>query len=85
MRPENQRMKHFLEQHGIKATPRYIHKGSMRGCWMIYGKYEDKWSPALADKFNSLGFTDFMNRPFDEFSGNGGHFSIYAIGHSEFL
>lgn len=91
MRPENKRMQDFLKVNGIKATPWYIFKGSMKGCWRLYNKDGQgfvnmkKWTPELADKLNGLGFKDYDGKPLGEFSGNGGSFQTFVRGHYEFL
>ena len=83
MLAHNKRMKDFLSNHGIKATPKYLNKGSLRGCWRLWGQI--KWDLDLANKLNSLGFVDFDGTPLERFSGNGGMFSVFVRGHYEFL
>lgn len=93
MRPENKRMQDFLKVNGIDAVPWYIFKGSMKGCWRIYGKHGkgfssdimDKWTPELAEKLNGIGFRGFDGRPLGQFSGNGGMFMTFVRGHYELL
>lgn len=89
MRTENQKMKTFLASHGIKATPKYIAHGSMRGTWRISspdnlrvmksGKANWFGNTELQNKMNEIGFRDFDNKPLNDFSGNGGLFSIFAL------
>jgi len=95
LRAENQRMKKFLAEHGINAVPQYIHTGSLKGCWRLYGLEQDgyghwihqKWfgNYELQDKLKNLGFTDFDRTPLNDFSGNGGVFSVFVRGHDELL
>ena len=93
MRPENKRMQGFLKANGVDAVPWYISKGSMRGCWRLYGKHGkgfgaesmDKWTPEIAEKLTSLGFRDFDGKQLGQFSGNGGMFCTFVRGHYEFL
>jgi len=80
MRPENKRMRKFLADNGIEATPRRIHAGSLKGCWRIYNA-SVKWTAELADKINALGFKDLNGKPLSWVSGNGGVFSIFVRGH----
>jgi len=75
MRPENQKMKDFLQGHGIDCTPKYLKDGSLKGRWMLQAKGKN-WSQELQDKLNSLGFRDFDNAPLHRFSGNGGMFCV---------
>jgi len=83
-RPENIKMEEFLKANGIKAQAKYFHKGSMKGCWSIYGK-DQKWTYDLLDKMDGLGFLDFDGKPLNWYSGNGGNFSVFVRGHEEFL
>ncbi len=85
MRPENQRMKAFLASHGIKAMPKYIHEGSLRGLWRLYGAPNEQWTEELRSKLDALGFLDFQGQPLHRFSGNGGLFSVFVMGHNELL
>ena len=84
MRPENARMQEFLEKHGIRCKVRYIWTGSLKGTWSLYGK-DQKWTPELISKFTALGFKGFNGKPLDEYSGNGGTFSVFVRGHNEML
>ena len=77
MRPENTQMKTFLSEKGISATPKFLWKGSMKGCWRLYN-YKQQWNPELCDQLTSLGFIDFDGRPLHKFSGNGGIFSVFC-------
>jgi hypothetical protein len=93
MRPENTRMKEFLEKNGIDAIPWFIWRGSMKGCWRLYGKKRgggswenyQKWTPELREKLTDLGFLDFDGKPLKEYSGNGGIFQVFVRGHLEFI
>lgn len=79
MRIENQKMKTFLSQNGIKAVPKYQFTGSLRGRWRLYQTGIKWWDNVeLQNKLNELGFTDFDGKPLNKFSGNGGMFSIFA-------
>lgn len=79
MRIENKRMKDYLEQHGIKVMPKYLWSGSLRGCWRLCNAKTTWWENyELMGKLHSLGFKDYDNEPLDNFSGNGGQFSIFA-------
>jgi hypothetical protein len=73
----NKKMRAFLKTNGIDAMPKYLDKGSMKGCWRIYG--EGKWwgNKPLIDKMTKLGFVDFDGQPLSDYSGNGGMFSIF--------
>lgn len=72
-------MKGLLASKGIKATPKYIADGSLRGTWRIYDR-NAQWRNnfGLWTKLMALGFTDYSGGPLDKFSGNGGLFSIFA-------
>lgn len=82
--PENQRMQAFLAANGITATPKYFHKGSLRGYWRLYNSGQ-RWTMDLANKLNGLGFVGTDNEPLDQFAGNGGAFCVFVRGHNEFL
>jgi len=84
MRPENTRMKRFLEQYGVHCMPKYIYEGSMRGTWRLYNLHE-QWTEQLQDMLTSLSFTDFQGKPLGQFSGNGGMFSVFVRGHDALL
>ncbi len=84
MRPENQRMTEFLRGHGIHCRVHFETKGSMKWTWRLYNP-NVKWTMDLAHKLESLGFKDFDNRPFNQFSGNGGSFSVSVRGHNELV
>ncbi len=79
MLQHNTAMKEYLHKHGIECTPKRIDKGSLGGTWRLYNS-KQKWSPALAEKLTELGFIDFDGRPLNQFSGNGGYFSVYVCG-----
>jgi hypothetical protein len=89
MRPENAKMQEYLNQHGIKATPKFLWEGSLKGTWRLYYKARGKshslenytkWNEnyELMGKLHALGFRDFDGEPFNDFSGNGGVFSVFA-------
>lgn len=82
--PHNARMRAFLEQHNIQATPKYLFDGSLKGSWRLYNP-DLKWSEELADSLNAIGFTDLWGKPLGRYSGNGGMFSVFARGHNELL
>ena len=82
--PENIRMMEFLAKHGIKCAVKYIWNGSLRGTWRLYGK-DQKWTPELMRKLTDLRFKGFDGRQLDEYSGNGGTFSVFVRGHNELL
>lgn len=80
-------MVNLLARNGIKASVKYLKDGSLKGTWKINGKNEDLttsywWnSPELWEKLTTLGFTDFNGKQLNQFSGNGGTFSIFARYH----
>ena len=37
---QNRKIQLFLEENGIKAIPKYLEKGSQKGCIRIWTKYE---------------------------------------------
>ncbi len=78
-REENVKMAEYLKQNGIDATPKYIWQGSMAGTWRLYN-FKTKWygNKELQEKLTALGFRDYNNTPFTDFSGNGGVFQIFA-------
>ena len=85
MLPQNKNMTEFLKKNGIITTKvKLITTGSMKGCWSLYGK-DQKWTKELIVKLTELGFRDFQNRPFTEWSGNGGMFSVFVRGHEEMM
>ena len=84
VRPENIRMIEFLVKHGIKCQVKYIWNGSLRGTWRLYGKGQ-AWTPELMRKLTDLRFKGFDGRQLDEYSGNGGAFSVFVRGHNELL
>jgi hypothetical protein len=78
-RDENIKMAKYLQENGIDATPKYIWQGSMAGTWRLYNlKINWYGNKELQDKLTALGFRDFDNTFLDDFSGNGGIFSIFA-------
>ena len=78
-RDENVKMAQFLKENNVDATPKYIATGSMAGSWRLYN-LKTKWygNKELQEKLTSLGFRDYNNTPFDDFSGNGGVFQVFA-------
>ena len=72
-------MKEYLKENGIKATPKYLKTGSLKGTWRLYD-LKTKWfgNDILISKLTTLGFTDFDGKVLHDFSGNGGVFSIFA-------
>ncbi len=84
MRPENQRMKAYLKQNGIDATPKYLYDGSLKRTWRLWKK-NTSWTPEIQDALNRLGFTDFDGKPLQKYSGNGGSFCVFVRGHYELL
>jgi len=77
MLAHNKQMQDFLRHNGIKAIPKRIDRGSMRGIWRLYNK-NMKWSDELAIHLNSIGFVDFDGKPLGRFSGNGGRFCVFV-------
>ena len=87
MRTENKLMQDFLKENGIKATAKFLWRGSMKHSWRLHD-YTIKagqiigteWynNTDLQNKLNSLGFTDFWGKPLGNYSGNGGVFCIFA-------
>lgn len=79
MRTENKEMKKYLKTNGIDAMPKYLHEGSLKGCWRLYNSKVNWWENyELMGKLHNLGFRDYDGKPFTNFSGNGGRFSIFA-------
>ena len=83
MRSENKRMKAYLAANGVKATPKWIAKGSMKHVWRLWDRRP--WTKELAQQLNALGFRNWDGGPLGEFSGNGGSFCVFVRGHEEFL
>lgn len=85
-RPENLRMEKYLAEHGIQARAKYMADGSMKGSWRLYN-HEIQWygNPSLINKLNDLGFRSFRGAPLNEHHGNGGKFSVFVVGHNEFV
>ena len=79
MKPANQLMKDYLKDNGIIATPKYTEKGSLKNTWNIYNR-DIKWydNSELWAKLTTLGFVSHDGKIFNQFSGNGGVFSIIA-------
>ena len=84
MRPENARMKEYLDKNGVKAIPKWLPDGSLKRTWRLYDK-NTQWSIDLAAKLNSLGFLDYNGKPLDEHSGNGGMFQVFVRGHNDMV
>lgn len=80
MRPENERMRAFLASNDINCTPKYMATGIMKRTWRLYSNGA-RWTNELAGKLNALGFVGYDNNPLNEFSGNGGLFSVFVRGH----
>ena len=79
MTPANALMKQLLKENDIKATPKYISDGSLKGTWRIYDR-NTKWyaNEDLWEKLTEMGFVDADHKPLASYSGNGGMFSIFA-------
>lgn len=84
MRPENARMQAFLAYRQIECRVKYIADGSLKGCWRLFNP-KMIWSKALAYRLNDMGFVGFDGCALDEYSGNGGVFSVFVRGHNELL
>ena len=100
-KPHNKRMQEFLRSNGFPyAVVKYMEKGSLQGSWRVYSRPKisvkdrrnknileiyDKWSPEVADKLNSLGFSNLWGKPLGQFDGNGGLLSVFVRGRKEFL
>lgn len=84
MRPENQRMKAFLADNGIRATPKYLSAGSLRGHWRLYD-HNQVWTDNLCRSLSALGFMGLNGLALHKYSGNGGVFSVLVRGHNELL
>ena len=91
MRPENKAMADFLASKGITGVvPKYIDKGSLRGCWRLCIKGPvrgiwKQWAMADAELLNGLGFVGFDGKPLGMYSGNGGMWQVFVRGHNELL
>lgn len=83
MKIENKRMKEFLSANGIEATPKFLAAGSIKGCWRLYN-HKVEWfdNTELQEKLTALGFTNYEGKPLNNFSGNGGRFSVF-VRHAE--
>lgn len=82
--PENRRMQSFLRAFGIECVPKFIHTGSLKGCWRLYNP-SYRWTSEYADLLNDAGFTWIDGRPLTGREGNGGMFSVFVRGHNELL
>lgn len=85
MRPENQRMKDFLRQNGVKAIPKFFWYGSLKTHWRLDGGDGRRWTTADAEQLNKLGFTNLSGAPLNEYDGNGGRYSVIVRGHLELI
>ena len=77
MLEHNKMMQQFLADNGIKATPKYLKAGSLKGTWRLYN-LKQKWTDELRIKLSLLGFKDFSGLPLGPYSGNGGFFSVFV-------
>ena len=86
MRPENEKMKRFLADNGVKATPKFLWEGSLKGCWRLHNYKKvngqivfQKWfgDYDLQKKLTDLGFVDFDGKQLSDICGNGGSFSVF--------
>jgi len=77
MLEHNRLMKQYLANNGIKATPKYLKAGSLRGTWRLYD-LKQKWTDVLRKKLTDLGFKDYSGLPLGPYSGNGGLFSVFV-------
>lgn len=84
MREENKNMQNWLSSHGIKCRVKYLWAGSMKHTWRLYNP-KIKWNEELSQKLTDLGFRDFDNKPLNEYSGNGGFFSVFVRGNYDKL
>lgn len=81
MRPENKAMTGFLALNGFfRVAVKYISSGSMKGCWRFYDK-NCGWNQEVQERLEDLGFRGFDGCPLNQFSGNGGRFSVFVRGH----
>ena len=84
MRIENRAMQDWLKTQGIEAQAKYFWTGSTKHSWRLSAK-DRRWTQADADKLNSLGFTQACDgKPLNQYSGNGGYWCVFVIGHNEF-
>ena len=49
MLEHNKMMQQFLADNGIKATPKYLKAGSLKGTWRLYD-LKQKWTDELRNK-----------------------------------
>jgi hypothetical protein len=77
-------MRDFLKANGIDAMPKWIPDGSLKRSWRLYN-HAMPWTMELGAKLGGLGFRDLDNKALNEFSGNGGRFSVFVRGHEELL
>lgn len=75
MRTENKQMQEFLVSKGIKAVPKYLYKGSLKGTWRLNGKNQ-QWTESLRSQLIALGFLDYNGESLTKYSGNGGFFHV---------
>ena len=82
MLTHNKQMQDFLKLNGIKAIPKRIDKGSLKGTWRLLGSPHyhlcPAWTNELSTKLNNLGFVGFDGKPLGQFSGNGGKFCVFV-------
>ena len=81
-RKENLRMQEYCTSHGLQIRAKYIHDGSMKRIWRLFGPGQTL-TPVLAEKLNGLGFTDFDGKPLGIYSGNGSTFQVFVRGFNE--
>ena len=77
-------MMDFLKANGIDARVKFLHDGSLKGCWRLYNG-EQAWDLALCNKLSALGFSDFDGTALNRYSGNGGVFSVFVRGHVDLV
>ena len=77
MLEKNKRMKDFLKKEGIVCTPKFISKGSLKGCWRLYSK-NINWTYELQEKLNNLGFKDLWGKELNNHSFNSGMFQVFT-------
>lgn len=79
-------MMQYLKDNEIKATPKFLWKGSLKGCWRLHNYKKvngqivsENWAGNydLQNKLTALGFVDFDGKPLSDLCGNGGWFSVF--------
>lgn len=87
MTTANKNMKLWLAANGIFCTPKYIATGSMKRTWRLDDYKLNKAKPDgigwwgnkdLQKKLTDLGFVDYDGDVLDDYSGNGGDFSVFV-------